>query len=39
MRRIVEELVREGIPAKVETRVKRAFSVYQKLKRQKIPLD
>jgi len=32
-------LVREGIPAKVETRVKRAYSVYQKLKRQKIPLD
>ena len=32
-------LAREGIPAHVETRVKRAYSVYQKLKRQKIPLD
>jgi len=32
-------LAREGIPAKVEGRVKRAWSVYQKLKRQKISLD
>jgi len=32
-------LAREGIPAKVETRVKRAYSVFQKLKRQKITLD
>ncbi len=32
-------LAREGIPARVETRVKRAYSVYQKLKRQKITLD
>jgi len=32
-------LAREGIPAKVEGRVKRAWSVYQKLKRQKIGLD
>jgi len=32
-------LAREGIPARVEGRVKRAFSVHQKLKRQKIPLD
>jgi guanosine-3',5'-bis(diphosphate) 3'-pyrophosphohydrolase len=40
MRRTVEaELRREGIPARVEARVKRAYSVYQKLKRQKIPLD
>ncbi len=40
MRRTVEaELRREGIPARVEARVKRAFSVYQKLKRQKITLD
>jgi GTP pyrophosphokinase len=40
MRRTVEsELRREGIPARVEGRVKRAFSVYQKLKRQKIPLE
>ena len=30
---------REGIPARVETRLKRAYSVYQKLKRQKITLD
>ena len=40
MRRTVEaELRREGIPARVEARVKRAYSVYQKLKRQKIGLD
>ena len=40
MRRTVEaELRREGIPARVEGRVKRAFSVYQKLKRQKIPIE
>jgi guanosine-3',5'-bis(diphosphate) 3'-pyrophosphohydrolase len=40
MRRTVEaELRREGIPARVDGRVKRAFSVYQKLKRQKISLD
>jgi GTP pyrophosphokinase len=40
MRRTVEgELRREGIPARVEARVKRAFSVYQKLKRQKIPIE
>ncbi len=40
MRRTVEaELRREGIPARVEGRVKRAYSVYQKLKRQKISLD
>ena len=32
-------LAREGIPARVESRVKRAYSVFQKLKRQKIPLD
>ena len=32
-------LAREGIPARVETRLKRAYSVYQKLKRQKITLD
>ena len=30
---------REGIPARVEGRVKRPYSVYQKLKRQKIALD
>ena len=32
-------LAREGIKARVEGRVKRAFSVHQKLKRQKIPLE
>src|SRR5579884_4029589 len=32
-------LAREGIPARIDGRVKRAWSVYQKLKRQKIPLD
>jgi GTP diphosphokinase / guanosine-3',5'-bis(diphosphate) 3'-diphosphatase len=40
MRATVEsELRREGIPARVQARVKRAFSVYQKLKRQKITID
>ncbi len=40
MRRTVEaELRREGIPARGEARVSRAYSVYQKLKRQKISLD
>jgi GTP diphosphokinase / guanosine-3',5'-bis(diphosphate) 3'-diphosphatase len=40
IKKIVEmHLAREGIPAKVETRVKRAYSVFQKLKRQKITLD
>jgi GTP pyrophosphokinase len=32
-------LAREGIVAKVDGRVKRAYSVFQKLKRQKITLD
>ncbi len=32
-------LSREGIPARVETRVKRAYSVFLKLRRQKIMLD
>ena len=32
-------LARESIPARVETRLKRAYSVFQKLKRQKITLD
>lgn len=36
---IEEKLARENVPARVMTRVKRAYSVYQKLKRQKIPLD
>ena len=33
------ELRREGIPAKLEGRVKRPYSVFQKLKRQKITVD
>ncbi|MGH9557844.1 MAG: RelA/SpoT family protein, partial [Bryobacteraceae bacterium] len=32
-------LAREGVPARVEGRLKRAYSVFQKLKRQKITLD
>jgi guanosine-3',5'-bis(diphosphate) 3'-pyrophosphohydrolase len=36
---IEQKLAREDVPARVEGRVKRAFSVYQKLKRQKITLD
>jgi guanosine-3',5'-bis(diphosphate) 3'-pyrophosphohydrolase len=32
-------LARESIPARVDCRLKRAYSVYQKLKRQKIPID
>ncbi|HYP04866.1 MAG TPA: RelA/SpoT family protein, partial [Bryobacteraceae bacterium] len=36
---VQRKLAREGIPARVEGRVKRAFSVYQKLKRQRIPID
>ena len=40
MRHDVEvNLRREGIPARVEGRMKRAYSVYQKMKRQKIALD
>ena len=40
MRKQVEdELRRQGIPARVEGRVKRAFSVYQKLRKQKITID
>jgi GTP pyrophosphokinase len=40
IKRTVETLLaRENIPAHVETRLKRAYSVYQKLKRQKITLD
>src|SRR5579885_3492586 len=37
--RIEQNLARENIPARVEGRVKRAYSVYQKLKRQRITLD
>jgi GTP pyrophosphokinase len=36
---IVVKLAREGIPATVEGRVKRVYSVWQKLKRQRIGLD
>ncbi len=36
---IEQKLMREDIPARVEGRLKRAYSVYQKLKRQKITLD
>jgi GTP pyrophosphokinase len=40
MRHEVEvNLAREGIPARVEGRMKRAYSVYLKMKRQKISLD
>jgi guanosine-3',5'-bis(diphosphate) 3'-pyrophosphohydrolase len=40
IRRTVEaELRREGITARVEARVKRPYSVYQKMKRQKIGVD
>src|SRR5579885_3005515 len=37
--RIEQNLARENIPARVEGRVKRAYSVYLKLKRQRITLD
>jgi GTP diphosphokinase / guanosine-3',5'-bis(diphosphate) 3'-diphosphatase len=33
------ELRQEGIPARIEARVKRPFSVFQKLRRQKITVD
>ncbi len=36
---IEQKLAREDVPARVEGRVKRAYSVYQKLKRQRITLD
>jgi len=36
---IENELRREGIPARVESRLKRPYSIYQKLKRQKIGID
>ncbi len=40
MRHDVEvNLRRENIPARVEARIKRPYSVYQKMKRQKIALD
>ena len=36
---IQEKLAADSIPARVDGRVKRAYSVYLKLKRQRIPLD
>jgi GTP diphosphokinase / guanosine-3',5'-bis(diphosphate) 3'-diphosphatase len=36
---IEQKLARENVPARVDGRVKRAYSVYLKLKRQKIRLD
>ena len=33
------ELAREGIPARIDARAKRPFSVYQKINRQKVSLD
>jgi GTP pyrophosphokinase len=40
IRRTVEaELRREGIPARVEGRMKRPFSVFQKMRRQRVGLD
>jgi GTP pyrophosphokinase len=38
-RTVDTKLRAEGIPARVEGRVKRAYSVYQKLKKQKISVD
>lgn len=40
IRQIIEtDLLREGIPARVVGRIKRPYSVYQKLKRQKVSVD
>jgi GTP diphosphokinase / guanosine-3',5'-bis(diphosphate) 3'-diphosphatase len=36
---IEQKLAREGIPARVEGRLKRPYSVYVKLKKQKIPIE
>ncbi len=36
---VENELRREGIPARVEGRLKRAYSIYQKMKRQKITIE
>ena len=39
-RQMIEaELRREGIPARVDGRLKRAYSIYQKMKRQKITIE
>ncbi|HWQ55849.1 MAG TPA: bifunctional (p)ppGpp synthetase/guanosine-3',5'-bis(diphosphate) 3'-pyrophosphohydrolase [Bryobacteraceae bacterium] len=37
--RVENELRREGVPARVEARLKRPYSIYQKMKRQKISMD
>jgi len=40
VRQMIEaELRREGIPSRVEGRLKRAYSIYQKMKRQKITIE
>ena len=40
VRQLIEaELRRESIPARVESRLKRAYSIYQKMKRQKITIE
>jgi guanosine-3',5'-bis(diphosphate) 3'-pyrophosphohydrolase len=40
IRQTVEaELRREGIPARIEARIKRPYSIFQKLRKQKIALD
>jgi len=40
IRQMIEaELRREGIPARVEGRLKRAYSIYQKMRRQKISIE
>jgi GTP pyrophosphokinase len=40
IRQMIEgELRREGIPARVESRLKRSYSIYQKMKRQKIAIE
>jgi GTP pyrophosphokinase len=36
---IEKKLAAEGIPARVEGRLKRAYSVFQKMRRQKIPIE
>jgi GTP pyrophosphokinase len=36
---VEQKLAREGIPARVEGRLKRPYSVYLKLKKQKIPIE
>ena len=36
---VEQKLAREGIPARVDARLKRPYSVYVKLKKQKIPIE